>query len=667
VRVPLDYYRILCLPPQASLDQIAQAYQDRLALLQPSDFSEVALKGRQALLKQAHDYLHHPDQRALYDQQFLDRAKDLSLNTLISDSLGLTGRPSLDVDLEHLPGALLILLELGEYESVLALGKTVPQASASEPTPRDDLIHSDLLLSRALAYRHLGKEFLQRQHFDQAAQYLQEGLLLLQSSGRFPQYIADIRRQLDCLRPFRILELVALPLDQEGDRQEGLQLLQTMLDTRGGIEGVQNDRSGMDVDGFLNFVQQIRTYLTSAEQQQLFEREAKRPSFSGQYLLAYTLLGRGFAERQAAWVHQALSLMDRMGSQKDMSLERSMANLLLGRADTALEEIAQSPERSVLNQIDRLSSHSPDRLSGLCSYCKRWLKEGVMPHFRDLAHSEPDLEAYFADPAVQAYLEALPITPVTPPLQPDSPLSSLPPPARIQEERSPHTALPQTPLALENPSLTRPRRAGRPRASGRSRPTRSKLPWAIAGVVGLLALASFGILRSCKSSSPRQPTATAPQIELVPAPVSPPSGTVPPPANPTPRPGSDPLTSAQAQQLLEQWFKAKASALGEQHDTAPLESILANPMLTRWQQRAELARANGEAYTYSHQVRVESLEPNPTSPLELTVRARVDESQEVVIDGTPQPGMAVKDQGLQVTYRLIRQNGQWRIADSQVQ
>lgn len=58
------------------------------------------------------------------------------------------------------------------------------------------------------------------------------------------------------------------------------------------------DDSGLNVDSFLRFIQQIRVYLTAEEQQILFENEAKRPSPAAAYLTAYACLARGFTERK---------------------------------------------------------------------------------------------------------------------------------------------------------------------------------------------------------------------------------------------------------------------------------------------------------------------------------------------------------------------------------
>ena len=73
------------------------------------------------------------------------------------------------------------------------------------------------------------------------------------------------------LRPYRILELLALPQTQIPKRRQGLELLQSILEDRGGIDGAGNDQSGLNIDDFLRFIQQIRHYLTVSEQHKLFE------------------------------------------------------------------------------------------------------------------------------------------------------------------------------------------------------------------------------------------------------------------------------------------------------------------------------------------------------------------------------------------------------------
>jgi DnaJ-class molecular chaperone len=74
VRIPLDYYRILGLPIQATAEQLTQAHRDRTLQLPRREYSEVAIEARKALIDEAYTVLADAEQRREYDTQFLARA-----------------------------------------------------------------------------------------------------------------------------------------------------------------------------------------------------------------------------------------------------------------------------------------------------------------------------------------------------------------------------------------------------------------------------------------------------------------------------------------------------------------------------------------------------------------------------------------------------------------
>jgi hypothetical protein len=187
-----------------------------------------------------------------------------------------------------------------------------------------------------------------------------------------------------------------------------LQLLQDILSERGGIDGTGDDRSGLSLDDFLRFIQQLRSYLTAAEQQSLFEAESQRPSAVATYLAVYALIARGFAQRLPVLIRQARLLLMHLGKRQDLSLEQAICLLLLGQTEAASRALQLSQEYEPLAFIEEHSQGFPDLLPGLCLYGERWLQTEVFPHFRDLAQEQASLKDYFADEQVQAYLEALP-------------------------------------------------------------------------------------------------------------------------------------------------------------------------------------------------------------------------------------------------------------------
>lgn len=426
MRIPLDYYRILGLPIQATAEQLGQAYRDRTLQLPRREYSEVAIASRKQLLDEAYAVLSDPEQRSAYDASFLTKTYDQDLGhsvTLPSISNGSGTEagvdphtPSIEIKSEQFVGALLILQELGEYELVLKLGQ--PYLGTRDSINLDkgrlgdpQLVRPDIVLTITLSCLELGREQWQQGQYENAATSLETGQEILLREGLFPTVRGEIQADLYKLRPYRILELLALPEETIVERRNGLRLLQDMLQERMGIDGTGDDQSGLSIDDFLRFIQQLRGYLTAAEQQTLFETEARRPSAVATYLAVYALLGRGFAQRQPALIYRAKQLLTRLGRRQDVHLEQAVCALLLGQTEEASKALELSQEYEPLAFIREHSQGAPDLLPGLCLYGERWLQKSVFPHFRDLRQQKASLKDYFADEQVQAYLENLPVEP----------------------------------------------------------------------------------------------------------------------------------------------------------------------------------------------------------------------------------------------------------------
>ena len=418
MRIPLDYYRILGLPIQATVEQRSQAYRDRTLQLPRREYSEAAIKSRKQLLDEAYAVLSDPEQCAAYDASFLantyeEREQPIILGTEKTDAPAEPHTPSIEIKNEQFIGALLILQELGEYEIVLKLGK--PYLGTRDSISLDkgllgdpQLVRADIVLTVALACLELGREQWQQGQYENAATSLLSGQDSLLREGLFPSVRGEIQADLYKLRPYRILELLALPAENIGERRNGLRLLQEMLQERLGIDGTGDDQSGLSIDDFLRFIQQLRGYLTAAEQQNLFEAEARRPSAVATYLAVYALLARGFAGRQPALIARAKQMLMRLGRRQDVHLEQAVCALLLGQTEEASKALELSQEYEPLAFIREHSQGAPDLLPGLCLYGERWLQKSVFPHFADLRTQKASLKEYFADEQVQAYLESMP-------------------------------------------------------------------------------------------------------------------------------------------------------------------------------------------------------------------------------------------------------------------
>lgn len=401
MQISLDFYRILGVPTRATPEQLQQAFEDRLQQLPRQEYSSAAIAARKQLLEEAFVELADPKKREAYDKQWAD----LETPADPSEGLGLM----LDISDAKLSGALLLLQEVGSYPQILEIGAAYLQRPidlTQVPThagARED----DVILALALANLELGREQWQQSQFEAAGDSLQKGLSLLEQEQRFSDVQAEIKGDLYKLRPYRILELLNDPDASPESRAEGLKLLQEMLDDRDGIDGNQDDQSGLSVKDFLRFIQQLREYLTVEEQQTLFEREAARPSAVASYLAVYALIARGVSVGKPNFIAKAKTLLGQLGDRQDIAIEQGMCWLLLGQPDAAHKSVLLSQDEESLDFLRQYSEGSPDLIPGLYLYTENWLQQEVYPYFRDLAGQLVSLQHYFNDPAIQTVLSSL--------------------------------------------------------------------------------------------------------------------------------------------------------------------------------------------------------------------------------------------------------------------
>lgn len=745
VRVPLDYYRILGLPIQASSEQLKQAHRDRALQLPRREYSEVAIAARKQLLDEAYAVLADADQRQAYDTSFLAKSYELEVDSAehratepdspISpfDPTIDSYTPSIFIEDHQFVGVLLILLELGEYELVLKLGR--PYLSSGNVSLSGgqfgppEIVRADIVLTVALACLELGREQWQQGQYENAAESLDTGQVLLLQEGLFPSIRGEMQADLYKLRPYRILELLALPEGAQTERYQGLELLQDMLQDRGGIDGNGDDQSGLNVDDFLRFIQQLRSYLTSAEQQALFELEARRPSAVATYLAVYALLARGFAHGQPALIRRAKLMLLRLGARQDVYLEQAICALLLGQTEEASRALERSHEFESLAFIREHSQDSPDLLPGLCLYAERWLQNEVFPHFRDLADRKASLKEYFADEQVQAYLEELPSESETihqwtpePSAQTingrnshqremsyrqdtrltaeyatsaggeaayaSSTTATLEAASRssLEGEGVMPTAerVPQSnPDGRMNGGASMSSNGGRVgRSQAATLPERNRTR----GVAGLrsptpsrrgrsglkldrllfmFAIGFLGIGALFFLGSRLTRAASGSAPEVVP--LTPAFATVPTKVEPvvTALAPQGPLTEQQAQEVVETWLRTKSAAFGENHEVTKLSDILVDPALSQWQARAEEARRDGWYFVYNHSVQITSVTPSEEDDNVVEVIAAVVETAKLHEDGEIDLERSY-DSNLQVRYELLKQGDQWRIQDTSV-
>lgn len=463
MRISLDYYRILSVPIKATVPQLEQAYSDRIQQQPRREYGKQAIAARLRLIQDAYQILSDSESRGEYDAQFfvrgislkdlrkvaekepdsaefgnnaMDSGEVIASSTVNPRSSSVAGEraiaeemlsatatstliepppvnPTLEISPENFVGALLILHELGEYELVLKLGSdylnSAEYAKLQKKRDKEAKIadKNDIILSLALAYLELGREQWHRREYENAALSSQMGIELLVQESLFPSVKEELEIDLYKLRPYRILELIAQNPANSPERSQGFTLVTEMLQQRQGIEGKGEDRSGLTFDQFLCFIQQLRTYLTSVEQEQLFATESPYYSAIASYLAVYALLARGFVLKQPQLVLRAQNLLKDLSQRQDVYWEKAICALLLGHTQKAMETLRKSQDQTNIELIRKQDPENKDLLPGLCFYGEKWLQEEVVSQFCDLELHQLTLKEYFADREVQAYLEQL--------------------------------------------------------------------------------------------------------------------------------------------------------------------------------------------------------------------------------------------------------------------
>jgi len=779
VRIPLDYYRILGLPPQCSTEQIQQAHRDRVLSMPRREYSDDAIASRRKVLDQAYAVLSDTPQRQAYDAKVFpglqDELEQSNLNgdikPLRSDlkpevAVSATGSgeipaqerakeqknviapPTIEIDDRDLAGVLLLLLELGSYEQVLHVSQSYFRNTANRPAnltssglPNSRLSidrperldrlseragevsssNPDIILTVAITYLDLGREHWKQGHYEIAAQSLEAGQELLLREGLFVNIRNEIQTDLFKLRPYRILELLAVSDFKASEHNQGLLLLQEMLEARKGIDGSGNDSSGLNIDDFLRFIQQLRGYMTSSEQQTLFEDEARRPSPVASYLAVYALIARGFSERQPALVRRAKGLLVKLSSQQDVRLEQAVCALLLGQTEEASDAMEQSQEQDQIEFIRSHSEDSPDLLPGLCLYCERWLQEEVYPHFRDLANQTVSLRDYFADDQVQAYLEELPVSNgfagsewnianisnrsfsrpfgdssfAKPAPEPNT-SNGLPTYTPERLSASGRTSLLDRPKPDRQPSNNGLEARSEPRFNGDNdssnaaavakskelkepkfkeatrevkrlpsnpKPRRKVQPmrFLVVILIALAAVSGIFALASWAWRSLISPASSEPLIVLE-SPLIPPLLEQPGTVATTIAAQSGPIDQEGAAKIVESWQAIKSKALGKEYEVATLDQILAEPVLSEWRSRAEELKTTSSYMQYISKPS-EVTDFKAEGDDKASVVAKISETRNFFSNGNLDSDASKTDTSYDVKYMLVRKDNKWLIQD----
>ncbi len=385
MELPIDHFRLLGVSPAADAQTVLHTLKLRLDRPPDQGFTQETLQARAELLRNSADLLSDAERRARYESELTNLS--VAEASLVP---GLELPPSREV------AGLLLLLEAGqgaETFEAARLGLNPPQAPALGSSRE-----ADLTLLAALACQASAEDYRKERRYEAAAQTLQLGLQLLQRMGQLPASRLAIERSLTALLPYRILDLLSRDLAAVAERQEGLQLLEQLVQQRGGLDGLGDP--DFDADEFQAFFKQIRQFLTVQEQVDLFSHWAVPSSPTAGFLASYALTASGFSQRKPERIAAARERLA-AGGQSGMEPYLACLSLLLGQVETAQTLFAKGASEELRHWA---AEQGEEPLSGLCAYCIDWLDREVLPGYRDI-EVEVDLEAWFADRDVQLYVE----------------------------------------------------------------------------------------------------------------------------------------------------------------------------------------------------------------------------------------------------------------------
>ena len=649
--LPIDHFRLLGVSPSAQADAIFRRLQSRCDSPPDQGFTHEVLVQRESLLRRSADLLTDSAERAEYEAALLALSESHPNETV-----------GLDLSSSSEVAGLILLWEAGAAQEAFQLarqGLQPPQAPALG-SGRE----SDLTLVAALACRAAADAEQQQRRYESAAQLLRDGIELQQRMGKLPDQEAVLERELKSLLPFRILDLLSRDLSAVSDHDQGIALLDAMVRERGGLEGQLSfaDSSAMTQTDFESFFQQIRCFLTVQEQIDLFSGWQAEGSGEAGFLAVFALTAAGFSRRKPELIEQAREQVQRLSTiELDPMPLLGCLDLLLGNVAEAANHFRSIRDPELLRWI---SDHPGDDLAAQCEYCRVWLERDVMPGHRDVDAAGVDLDAWFADRDVQAYVDRL---------DRQSVRSGE---ASIADQPTGDVSFPSGWLASADqaPSDRDELDIGDHSEGGdQSIPTTRQWKPLALGAAGLVLLSAlvFAVQRnSNQSPKPEQsPSLQQPVIESIP-PAQKPSVEDPSPAKPqanlrseTTASGTEPQPlvadmpdEQQLRALVQGWLDSKARALQGQPSDLPV--VARQRLIQRVDQDREADVAAGNTTVVNASVTALDVVSRQPRRIELTAEVAYSDS---TINGSGAVVRSTKPGSLSVTYILGRDGDQWRL------
>ncbi len=387
MELPLDHFRLIGVSPSATSEEILRAFQLRLDKTPDEGFTYEVLTQRSELLRLTADLLTDPESRREYE------------------NLLLNGKSGLEFSSNREVAGLILLWESGSPKEAF---KTTRKALQPPQTPAlGSSREADLILLAALTARDSAIQEQQLRSYSNAADFLHEGIQLLQRMGKLGDMRKELEEDLAALLPYRILDLLSRDLIDQESHKKGLSMLENLIIKRGGLEG--NNKSEykeyLNQQEFEAFFQQIKPFLTVQEQIDLFLELQKRGSLEAGFLAFLSLTAIGFSRRKPEKLFEARRIL------KKLNLSGLDSMPLVGCLDLLLADIDQASARfsssSDENLRDWLNNYPGDKLEAVCIFCKNWLENDVLVGYRDIDSKEVDLDSWFEDREIQEFIEKL--------------------------------------------------------------------------------------------------------------------------------------------------------------------------------------------------------------------------------------------------------------------
>ncbi len=385
MELPLDHFRLIGVNPSATSEEILRAFQLRLDKTPNDGFTFEVLTQRAELLRLTADLLTNAENRKEYE--------DLVLN----------GASGLEFASNREVAGLMLLWESGSPKEAFKLTRKAlqPPQTPALGSSRE----ADLTLLAALSSRDAAIKEQDQRCYSNAADFLQEGIQILQRMGKMGELRKNLEDDLSALLPYRILDLLSRDLIDVETHKKGLSMLLSFINKRGGLEGknYSENEQILDQKSFEVFFQQVKSFLTVNEQIDLFLNLQKRGSTEAGFLAFLALTAEGYSNKKPENLFEALKII------KNINLPELDKMPLIGCLDLLLADI-ESAENRFLQSSDEnlkewLNLYEGEKLDAICLYCKNWLENEVLKGYRDIRVDDVDLDSWFEDSEIQEFIE----------------------------------------------------------------------------------------------------------------------------------------------------------------------------------------------------------------------------------------------------------------------